>query len=112
MRHRRTHFVHAGRRAALLATAALPLLVAAPAFAQDSQPETAAPADAQAAAPDDQAIVVTGLRETIQTSIRTKRDQTAIVDALSDYGVADIEMPATPERVWQAIRSAKAQHTM
>jgi carbon-monoxide dehydrogenase large subunit len=36
----------------------------------------------------------------------------AIVDALSEYGIANIEMPATPERVWQAIRQAKAQHTM
>jgi aerobic carbon-monoxide dehydrogenase large subunit len=36
----------------------------------------------------------------------------AIVDALSDYGIANIEMPATPERVWQAIQDAKAQHTM
>jgi carbon-monoxide dehydrogenase large subunit len=31
----------------------------------------------------------------------------AIVDALSDYGVTHIEMPATPQRVWQAIQSAK-----
>ncbi len=31
----------------------------------------------------------------------------AIVDALSDYGVTNIEMPATPERVWKAIREAK-----
>jgi carbon-monoxide dehydrogenase large subunit len=36
----------------------------------------------------------------------------AIVDALSDYGVADIEMPATPERVWKTIQEAKTQHTM
>jgi aerobic carbon-monoxide dehydrogenase large subunit len=36
----------------------------------------------------------------------------AIADALSDYGVANIDMPATPERVWQAIRDAKTQHTM
>jgi carbon-monoxide dehydrogenase large subunit len=36
----------------------------------------------------------------------------AIVDALSEYGVANIEMPATPERVWQAIQEAKARHTM
>jgi carbon-monoxide dehydrogenase large subunit len=28
----------------------------------------------------------------------------AIVDALSDFGVTHIEMPATPERVWRAIR--------
>jgi len=27
----------------------------------------------------------------------------AIVDALSDFGVTHIEMPATPERVWRAI---------
>jgi carbon-monoxide dehydrogenase large subunit len=31
----------------------------------------------------------------------------AIVDALSDYGVRHIDMPATPERVWQAIHKAK-----
>jgi len=28
----------------------------------------------------------------------------AIVDALSEYGVKHIEMPATPERVWRAVR--------
>lgn len=31
----------------------------------------------------------------------------AIVDALRPLGVTDIEMPATPERVWRAIRDAK-----
>jgi len=31
----------------------------------------------------------------------------AIVDALSDFGVRHIEMPATPERVWRAIREAR-----
>jgi carbon-monoxide dehydrogenase large subunit len=31
----------------------------------------------------------------------------AIVDALSVYGVHHIEMPATPERVWRAIRVAQ-----
>jgi aerobic carbon-monoxide dehydrogenase large subunit len=36
----------------------------------------------------------------------------AIVDALSDYGVKNVEMPATPERVWNTIQEAKAQHTM
>jgi aerobic carbon-monoxide dehydrogenase large subunit len=30
----------------------------------------------------------------------------AIVDALSDYGIRHIEMPATPQRVWRAIQSA------
>jgi carbon-monoxide dehydrogenase large subunit len=33
----------------------------------------------------------------------------AIVDALASYGVVDVEMPATPERVWQAIKGAKQQ---
>jgi carbon-monoxide dehydrogenase large subunit len=36
----------------------------------------------------------------------------AVVDALSEFGVANIEMPATPQRVWQTIQDAKAQHTM
>jgi len=31
----------------------------------------------------------------------------AIVDALSELGVRHVEMPATPERVWRAIREAK-----
>jgi carbon-monoxide dehydrogenase large subunit len=30
----------------------------------------------------------------------------AIVDALAEFGVSHIEMPATPERVWRAIRAA------
>jgi carbon-monoxide dehydrogenase large subunit len=30
----------------------------------------------------------------------------AIVDALSEFGVRHIEMPATPDKVWQAIRDA------
>ena len=30
----------------------------------------------------------------------------AIVDALSDFGVKHIELPATPERVWRAIRDS------
>ena len=32
----------------------------------------------------------------------------AVVDALSDLSVDDIEMPATPERVWKAIQAASA----
>ena len=31
----------------------------------------------------------------------------AVIDALSDYGVDDIAMPATPERVWQAMQAGK-----
>ncbi|MEX2008974.1 MAG: molybdopterin cofactor-binding domain-containing protein, partial [Dongiaceae bacterium] len=30
----------------------------------------------------------------------------AIVDALAEFGVTDLDMPATPERVWRAIRDA------
>jgi aerobic carbon-monoxide dehydrogenase large subunit len=33
----------------------------------------------------------------------------AIVDALSEYGIRHIDMPATPERVWRAIHEAKAR---
>jgi carbon-monoxide dehydrogenase large subunit len=33
----------------------------------------------------------------------------AIIDALSVFGVEDLEMPATPLRVWEAIQSAKGQ---
>jgi carbon-monoxide dehydrogenase large subunit len=35
----------------------------------------------------------------------------AIVDALRDFGIRDITMPATPFAVWQAIQQAKAQRT-
>jgi aerobic carbon-monoxide dehydrogenase large subunit len=31
----------------------------------------------------------------------------AIVDALTELGVEHIELPATPERVWEAIRAAR-----
>jgi carbon-monoxide dehydrogenase large subunit len=32
----------------------------------------------------------------------------AVVDALAEFGVTHIEMPATPERVWRAIQEANA----
>jgi aerobic carbon-monoxide dehydrogenase large subunit len=32
----------------------------------------------------------------------------AIVDALRDFGIKDIQMPATPYAIWQAIQNAKA----
>jgi aerobic carbon-monoxide dehydrogenase large subunit len=32
----------------------------------------------------------------------------AVVDALSVYGIKHVDMPVTPERVWQAIRTATA----
>jgi len=31
----------------------------------------------------------------------------ALVDALSAFGVRHIEMPATPERVWRAMRNGR-----
>ena len=34
----------------------------------------------------------------------------AIVDALAELGIEHLEMPATPERVWRAIRDAPARH--
>ena len=33
----------------------------------------------------------------------------AVVDALSEFGVKHVEMPATPERVWRAIRAAQSR---
>jgi carbon-monoxide dehydrogenase large subunit len=33
----------------------------------------------------------------------------AVVDALSEFGIRHIDMPATPHRVWQAIRAATAK---
>jgi carbon-monoxide dehydrogenase large subunit len=32
----------------------------------------------------------------------------AIVDALKEFGVTDVQMPATPYRVWQTIQNARA----
>ncbi len=32
----------------------------------------------------------------------------AVVDALSEFGVTHIDMPATPHRIWQAIQAARA----
>jgi carbon-monoxide dehydrogenase large subunit len=33
----------------------------------------------------------------------------AVLDALSAYGIKDIDMPATPLRIWQAIQEAQLQ---
>ena len=33
----------------------------------------------------------------------------AVVDALSDLGITHIDMPATPESVWAAIRNAETR---
>jgi carbon-monoxide dehydrogenase large subunit len=33
----------------------------------------------------------------------------AVADALSEFGVRHVEMPATPERIWRAIREARTR---
>jgi aerobic carbon-monoxide dehydrogenase large subunit len=33
----------------------------------------------------------------------------AVLDALSDYGIKQIDMPLTPEKIWRAIRNARAK---
>jgi len=33
----------------------------------------------------------------------------AVIDALAEYGVTEIDMPLTPERVWRAIQDGKAR---
>jgi iron complex outermembrane recepter protein len=71
-------------RAALLAGAASTMAVAAmPVMAQDA---TVAAQEKV----EEEAIIVTGIRETIQNSINTKREETAIVDALSSDDIGDI----------------------
>jgi aerobic carbon-monoxide dehydrogenase large subunit len=32
-----------------------------------------------------------------------------VLDALSEYGITEIDMPLTPEKVWRAIKSAQAR---
>ena len=45
--------------------------------------------------------------ERIEDAARPPRvDISAVVDAVSHLGIRHIDMPATPERVWQAIRDA------
>jgi len=70
-------------RTALMTGAGSTLLVAMPAFAQEAATEP--PTQDQ-----DDAIVVTGIRQTIQNSINTKRKEMAIVDALSSDDIGDI----------------------
>src|SRR5918996_1677795 len=41
------------------------------------------------------------------TIVSTPTVVNAIVDALAPFGVTDITMPATPERVWAAVRAAR-----
>ncbi len=97
---------HFDFRSALLATAAVPLLtLGSPAFAQDAQDALAdaagrdAPASDEAMAAADEDIVVTGLRQTIQSSINTKRLETAVVDALSSEEIGALPALSVGEAI-------------
>ena len=38
---------------------------------------------------------------------KTPAVMNAVVDALSEFGITHIDMPATPHRIWQAIQAAR-----
>lgn len=69
-----------------------------PAFAQDAAPQEDQQAQTigGATAPD---IIVTGFRETLQTSINEKRRETAIVDSLSSSEVGDLPALSVGEAI-------------
>jgi TonB-dependent receptor len=77
------------RNALLLGCATIAIALPGMAIAQDAAPaDQAAPPAAEEAQSED--IVVTGIRQTIQTSIDTKRRENAIVDALSSDDIGDL----------------------
>jgi TonB-dependent receptor len=79
------------RRALLAGAGSAALGLSLPAHAQDAPiPDGAPLATAADDAAEDEAITVTGIRETIQTSIATKRIETAIVDALSSDDIGNL----------------------
>ncbi len=49
---------------------------------------------------------VKGVGET-GTIASTAAVMNAVVDALVPFGVTDLDMPATPERVWRALEEAR-----
>jgi len=75
-----------GLRALLLSGGAL-MLAAVPAHAQQASPQAQSPSQDDAEGED---IIVQGIRATIQDSIETKRQETAIVDALSADDIGDL----------------------
>ncbi|MHA6723967.1 TonB-dependent receptor [Sphingomonas sp. RS2018] len=87
---------HQIARRVLLASAALPLLIAAPAIAQDATVPTTQDAPADDASAD---IVVTGIRRTLQTSIEQKKLETAIVDTLSSNEIGDLPALSVGEAI-------------
>lgn len=80
-----------GARLALLAGASIAAVIgAAPAWAQDSAPPTTQAPTTEAQEEENAAIVVTGVRETIQTSIQEKRNSDSIVDAVSSKEIGEL----------------------
>lgn len=80
-------------RAWLMGSVALSLLAATQAMAQDAPP----PAADDAAAEDE--VVISGIRETMRTSIDVKRRETAIVDALSTDEIGDLPALSVGEAI-------------
>ena len=78
-------------RAWLMGGAALSLFAATQAMAQD-----APPAEAPA---DEEELVITGIRETLRTSIDVKKRETAIVDALSTDEIGDLPALSVGEAI-------------
>lgn len=79
-------------RAWLMGSAALSLLAVTQAMAQDQGPAESAPAD-------EEEVLVTGIRETLRTSIDVKRRETAIVDALSTEEIGDLPALSVGEAI-------------
>ncbi|WP_447727402.1 TonB-dependent receptor [Sphingomonas koreensis] len=79
-------------RAWLMGGAALSLLAATQAMAQDAPP----PADDPAAEDE---VVISGIRETMRTSIDVKKRETAIVDALSTDEIGDLPALSVGEAI-------------
>ncbi|UYY58161.1 TonB-dependent receptor [Sphingomonas sp. S2-65] len=81
----------AGGKAFLAGGAALWCLVAAlPGLAQTGSAPPAESPPAESGSQQDEDIVVTGIRATIETSISVKRNENAIVDALSSQQIGDL----------------------
>lgn len=80
-------------RAWLMGGAALSLLAATHAVAQETPPP------AEAAPADEEELVITGIRETMRTSIDVKKRETAIVDALSTDEIGDLPALSVGEAI-------------
>ncbi|WP_423605759.1 TonB-dependent receptor [Sphingomonas sp. MS122] len=79
-------------RAWLMGSAALSLLAAAQATAQEQTPPEPAPAE-------EEEVVISGIRETLRTSIDVKKRETAIVDALSTDEIGDLPALSVGEAI-------------